>query len=130
MIQGYHGGMRDQARLWRPVKQALEGWKTAYLSLHQNPKAGPILSYQDGGDFMIIRQRQFRSEAMTHRLRGTSRRIYLFCQENRSLSQIVGQFPDFGEEAILPFLNMMVDKKLMFKEGARYLSLAVPLRLS
>ena len=130
MIQGYHGGMRDQARLWRPVKQALEGWKTAYLSLHQNPKAGPILSYQDGGDFMIIRQRQFRAEAMTHRLRGTSRRIYLFCQENRSLSQIVGQFPDFGEEAILPFLNMMVDKKLMFREGARYLSLAVPLRLS
>jgi ribosomal peptide maturation radical SAM protein 1 len=130
MIQGYHGGMRYQERLWRPVKQALEDWKTAYLSLHQNPKRGPILSYQDGGDFMIIRQRRHRAQDMTHRLRGTSRKIYLFCQENRPLSQIVGKFPDFGEEAILPFLNMMVDKKLMFTEGARYLSLAVPLRLS
>lgn len=128
MIEGYHGGMREQARLWRPVRQALEGWNTAYLSLHQNPKSGPILSYQDGGDFMIIRQRRYRSEDMTHRLRGTSRKIYLFCQENRSLTQIVEQFPDFGEGAILPFLNMMVDKKLMFREGARYLSLAVPLR--
>jgi len=128
MIQGYHGGMRHQEQLWRPVKQALDDWKTAYLSLHQNPGSGPILSYQDGGDFLIIRQRRYRSEDMTHRLRGTSRKIYLFCQENRSLSRILGQFPDFGEEAILPFLKMMVDKKLMFKEGERYLSLAVPAR--
>jgi hypothetical protein len=128
MIQGYHGGVRAQERLWRPVREALESWKTAYESLHGNPKSGPILAYQDGGDFMIIRQRRHRSEDMTHRLRGTSRKIYLFCQETRSLAQIVAQFPDFGEDAILPFLNMMVDKKLMFREGARYLSLAVPLR--
>jgi ribosomal peptide maturation radical SAM protein 1 len=128
MIQGYHGEVREQERLWRPVREALKRWKTAYWSLHQNPKSGPILSYQDGGDFMIIRQRRPRSEDMTHRLRGTSRKIYLFCQENRSLTQIVAQFPDFGEDAVLPFLNMMVDKKLMFREGPRYLSLAVPLR--
>jgi hypothetical protein len=47
---------------------------------------------------------------------------------NRSLSEIVGRFPKFGQEKILPFLNLMVDKKLMFREGERFLSLAVPVR--
>jgi hypothetical protein len=40
----------------------------------------------------------------------------------------VGRFPGFGQEKILPFLSMMVDKKLMFREGERFLSLAVPVR--
>jgi hypothetical protein len=38
------------------------------------------------------------------------------------------RYPGFGEEKVLPFLAMMVDKKLMFREGQRYLSLAVPMR--
>jgi hypothetical protein len=61
-------------------------------------------------------------------LRGSSRQMYLFCEENRSLSEIVERFPGFGQEKILPLLNMMVDKKLMFREGERFLSLAVPVR--
>jgi hypothetical protein len=40
----------------------------------------------------------------------------------------VERFPGFGQKKILPFLNMMVDKKLMFREGERFLSLAVPVR--
>jgi len=34
-------------------------------------------------------------------------------------------FPTFGEEKIEPFLKMMVEKRLMFNEGERFLSLAV-----
>jgi hypothetical protein len=40
----------------------------------------------------------------------------------------MGRFPEFGQEKIFPFLNLMVDKKLMFREGERFLSLAVPIR--
>jgi hypothetical protein len=65
---------------------------------------------------------------MTHRLTGTSRKIYLFCEKNRSVRQILAHTPGFGEEKVLPFLRMLVDKRLMFQEGNRYLSLAVPLR--
>ncbi|MCJ7595491.1 MAG: RiPP maturation radical SAM C-methyltransferase, partial [Desulfobacterales bacterium] len=128
MIQGYHGGLRRQQRLWRPVRQAIEGWKKSYLRLHESPGSRPILSYQEGGDFLIIRQRRYGKDDMTHRLKETSRKIFLFCRENHSISEILGHFPGFGEEKVLPFLNMMVGKKLMFKEGTRYLSLAVPLR--
>jgi hypothetical protein len=128
IIQGYHGGLRHQQRLWRPVKKRLEDWKTAYAQLHQNPGSDPILSYQDGGNFLIIRQRRYGADDKTHRLKGTSRKIYLFCEKNRSISRILENFPGFGEEKVRPFLSMMVDKRLMFQEGERYLSLAVPIR--
>jgi hypothetical protein len=128
IIQGYHGGLRHQRRLWRPVKKRLQAWRVAYSQQHQRPGSDPILSYQDGGSFLIIRQQRHGADDMTHRLKDTSRKIYLFCEHNRSLSQILGQFPGFGEEKVRPFLNMMVDKRLMFREGERYLSLAVPIR--
>jgi hypothetical protein len=63
---------------------------------------------------------------MTHRLRGPSREIYLYCETSRGLKQILHRFPGLGEDKVLPFLNMMLDKGLMFREGNRYLSLAVP----
>ncbi len=128
IIQGYQGVLRHQKRIWRPVKQRLEAWKKAYAQLHQNPRSDPILSYQDGGNFLIIRERRHGADDMTHRLKDTSREIYLYCEENRSLSRILTRFPGFGEEKVVPFLNMMVDKRLMFREGERYLSLAVPIR--
>ena len=128
IMQGYHGGLRHQQRLWRPVKRRLEAWKTAYSQLHQDSGSDPILSYQDGGNFLIIRQRRYGADDMTHRLKGTSRKIYLFCEKHRSISQILTRFPGFGEEKVRPFLHMMVEKRLVFREGERYLSLAVPIR--
>jgi hypothetical protein len=67
---------------------------------------------------------------MEHRLVGTSRRIYLFCMQPRSLKRIRSRFPSFAEDKIVSFLKMMVDKKLMFAETQKYLSLAVPIRLN
>ena len=126
IVQGYQGGVRQQIRLWDPVKKRLKEWKEYYFRLHEAPGSGPILSYRDGRDFMIIRQRLDKRDDMTHRLKDTSRKIYLFCETQRSLSEILSRFPGFGEDKIRPFLRLMVGKRLMFKEGERYLSLAVP----
>jgi ribosomal peptide maturation radical SAM protein 1 len=128
MVQGYHGGLRHQQGLWRPVEQKLKDWKAAYFQLHQAPGSDPILSYEDGGNFLIIHQRRLGTDDMTHRLKGTSRQIYLFCESSRRMSKILERFPGFGEDKVRPFLKMMVDKRLVFKEGERYLSLAVPIR--
>jgi ribosomal peptide maturation radical SAM protein 1 len=128
MLQGYEGDMKKQQRLWARVTKALKSWRTTYDNLHNASNKEPILSYHDGGTFLIIRERRPAADDMTHRLRGSSRQIYLFCEKNRSLSEIAGRFPGFGQEKILPFLNLMVDKKLMFREGERFLSLAVPAR--
>jgi hypothetical protein len=77
---------------------------------------------------LIIRQRRIGGEPLTHRLTGASRAIYLFCRTHRSLRSILAQFPGAGEEQIVRFLSMMVEKRLMFEERHRYLSLAVPVK--
>lgn len=65
---------------------------------------------------------------MNHRLAGTSRKIYLFCSHPRSLVEILETFPSVGADQVRSFLAMMVDKKLMFSEDQRFLSLAIPAR--
>jgi len=126
MIQAYRGDLGYQRKLWQPVKRKVREWKKEYDELHKSPVHSPILSYRDGEDFLIIRQRRFSADPLTHRLEGMSREIYLFCGHHRSLKRILNRFPKLTEDKVIPFLKMMVDKKLMFEENKNYLSLAVP----
>jgi ribosomal peptide maturation radical SAM protein 1 len=126
MIQAYRGDLGYQRKIWQPVKKKVAIWHKIYTDLHQGPSRSPILSLRDGGDFLIIRQRRLATEPLNHRLTGTSRLIYLYCSHHRSLKKIRDRFPAFAEDKIVAFLKMMVEKKLMFEENDRYLSLAVP----
>jgi ribosomal peptide maturation radical SAM protein 1 len=128
MIQAYRGDLGLQKKIWQPVKKKVKAWKRWYAELHKNPFSTPILSFRDGRDFLIIRQKRVGAGSSTHRLVGTSRAIYLFCQRHRSLKRILAHFPGIAEDRIVPFLRMMVDKRLMFEENGRYLSMAIPLR--
>jgi ribosomal peptide maturation radical SAM protein 1 len=125
IIQDYRGQKAYQKKLWRPVKEAVLSWKKNYEKLHKTPLSAPILSYRDGRDFIIIRQRRINGNSQNHRLKGTSRAIYLFCDQNRSIREITGKFPMVNEQKITAFLKMMTQKKLMFEENGNYLSLAV-----
>ncbi len=125
MIQSYRGDRGYQRRLWQPVREEIRAWKKAYEEFHSGPSRCPMLTYRDGRDFLMIRQKSPHKDTITHRLTGKSRALYLFCSRHRSLKRIVGQFPTLSEDKILPFLRMMVDKKVMFEENGRYLSLAV-----
>jgi hypothetical protein len=126
MIQAYRGDLGYQRKIWQPVKQKVAAWHKIYAELHQGPSRSPVLTLRDGGNFLIIRQRRVNIEPLDHRLTGTSRLIYLYCSQHRSLKKIRGHFPAFSEDKIVAFLKMMVDKKLMFEENDRYLSLAMP----
>jgi hypothetical protein len=126
MIQAYRGDIRYQKKLWEPVRKKITAWKKHYAEFHKGIYDRPILSFQDGRDFLIIRQKQIDDEPLRHRLLGTSREIYLFCLRHRHARDILSRFPQMSEDKILPFLNMMRDKKLMFEEDGKYLSLAVP----
>ncbi len=125
-IQDYRGDKERQRKLWRPVEKAVVNWRRNYGKLHEKPGAGPILSYRDGRDFMIVRRRRIGMETENHRLTGTSREIYLFCGHARSVGEIAEKFQGLAEDKLRGFLNMMVGKRLMFGEGDQYLSLAVP----
>ncbi|MCP4692646.1 MAG: hypothetical protein GY859_31690, partial [Desulfobacterales bacterium] len=109
MIQGYRGDLGRQRKLWRPVKKMAEAWQKEYDALAGAPSGGPILGFSDGRTFLIIRHKRLHAEALTHRLTGPSRAIYLFCRKNRPVKRICAEFPNLGEEKILPFLRMMRD---------------------
>jgi hypothetical protein len=126
MIQAYRGDLGFQKIIWQPVKKKVALWQKTYFALQRGPKMSPILSFRDGREFLIIKQRRYQADSIKHRLVGTSRLIYLFCMQHRSLKRIRSQFPAFAEDKIVAFLNMMIDKKLMFREKDEYLSLAVP----
>jgi len=128
LIQAYRGDLGFQKKIWQPVKQKVAAWQKAYAELHREPAAAPVLSFRDGRDFLIITQRRYPTGSMEHRLKGTSRLIYLFCMQHRTLRHICSRFPGLAEDKISAFLKMMVAKKLMFEEGNAYLSLAVPVK--
>ncbi len=125
-IQTYRGDRMRQRKLWKPVAEKLREWHQYYEDLHQYPQTDPILFFQDGATFLIIRQRHKTRDPWQHRLTGTSRKIYLFCQKIRTINLLRNKFPELSEDQLMPFLNMMVAKKLMFAEQGKYLSLAVP----
>lgn len=124
IIQDYHGDQEYQKKIWEPVKEQLKTWKRIYADLHRHPHTGPALSFRIGPEFMIIHQRRQKSAPLVHRLVGKSKEIYLYCAKHRSLRQIKELCPSLDEEKLLSFLEMMVNKKLMFEENGRYLSLA------
>jgi ribosomal peptide maturation radical SAM protein 1 len=126
IIQACRGNLTYQRKIWRPVREKISLWQKQYFEVHAGPGDLPILSFRDGGDFIIIRQRRFQAEPANHRLAGDSRLIYLHCQRPRSIKRIFSKFPDIASDKILTFLNMMVDKRLIFEENNNYLSLAVP----
>jgi hypothetical protein len=128
MIQAYRGDLGYQKKIWRPVEDKIKIWYNTYNGLTRRSGQSSALSLRDGRDFLIIRQRHHNAETINHRLVATSRSIYLFCAHHRSLKRIRKQFPDFSEDKIIAFLKMMTDKKLMFEENGRYLSLAIPIK--
>lgn len=128
LIQDYTGDKLKQRKLWRPVIDAVTAWEKNYEKLHEKDGSGPILSYRDGRDFIIIRERRINGDHQNHRLQGKSREIYLFCNHKRSIAEILEKFPSLTKKKLMPFLSMMTEKKLMFEEKGNFLSLAVPVR--
>lgn len=124
MIQGYRGDRGRQRKRWQPVRRRLDAWASRYAALSGGGRTIP-LQYADGGDFMIIRQARRDGDPLNHRLTGTSRAIYRYCDRQRSLASVLGRFATFEEAQVRAFLRGMVDKRLMFEEGDRYLGLAV-----
>lgn len=125
MIQAYRGDRTRQKKLWAPVTRRIRQWEATYKALRHKGPDQAVLSYQDGGNFIILRERRPDGPAHTHRLTGASRDIYLFCRPGRSRDAIIEKHPGFTANQIKKFLDEMERKRLMYSEGGYYLSLAV-----
>ncbi len=124
LIKEYRGDRTLQRRLWRPVTRKIAQWQAFHAG--RDIRGIPPLSYRDGGSFLIIRQEQINGPCLHHRLRGTSRAIYLFCQKIRDQKELAQQFPTITPKALNDFLADLTAKRILFQEGERILALAVP----
>ena len=123
IISGYRGDRLRQRQLWKPVREKLRIWQNFHRQ-RKDTSTAP-LHYRDGGTFLIISQEQVDGPKLTHRLKGLSRQIYLFCHTPQKAAAILSAFPKISRPVLDNFLTEMLDKRLMFRGGERVLSLAV-----
>lgn len=121
----YRGGRRKQRRLWRPVADKIRSWRR----FHDKRQSRQLpLSYRDGGSFLIIRQERLSDPPLQHRLRGLSRKVYLFCEQIRTRNEIASQFQSLTLQALDDFLSDLTAKRLLFQENGNVIALAIPSR--
>jgi ribosomal peptide maturation radical SAM protein 1 len=83
-----------------------------------------VLDAHVEGDEILIVDTRF-GDRTEYRLNGIERDIYLYCDEARSISSIVSNFPQHSPEATQRTIDQFVNKRLLAHESNSYLSLAV-----
>ena len=115
---------------WDPVLAAVKRWQTRFHFLKRTcltEVESKVLFYYDGGDFLEIIDR--RKDFQVFTLDKSWRDIYLFCTNIRSEQEVVNRFAGaLSQQEVVDQLGEMVDAKLMFREGDRFLSLAMATR--
>ncbi|RJQ66800.1 MAG: RiPP maturation radical SAM protein 1 [Desulfobacteraceae bacterium] len=125
LVQGYRGNRRRQRSIWEPVIQKVQAWRKFHDRRRASAHERPLLSFRDGGDFLLIRQECPDGRVLHHRLRGDSRAIYLACTRPCDKIVLAERFSGFAPEKLFAFLTSLVEKRLLFSEDGKYLALAV-----
>lgn len=112
-----------------PAKDAFDSW----TRLRETGKI--FCYYEKGPGYLVVHDNRPRmlngpTEARQLNLNEPYSSIYLFCDENRSLRAVHDMMKktmgdSLSEDTVRTWLNQLVAQDLMFKEGDRYLSLAV-----
>ena len=105
---------------WSKLIEALETWRRV-AEARQGEE--PFLKYHDLGETLLIEDR--RREFKTHVLGPAQRHLYLLCTQIRHRSEIRCHTVFESERSCRDALDDLVAKRLMYRHGERYLSLAV-----
>jgi ribosomal peptide maturation radical SAM protein 1 len=125
LIKDYHGDRLYQRKIWKPVLKKIKKWQQYHDERKQDAVQKPLLYYRDGGDFLLIRQELPDGKILHHRLKGTSRRVYLFCTQIRPENELFDKFSSVPPKKILFFLAELKKKRILFSEKNKHLALAV-----
>jgi hypothetical protein len=100
--------------------------RTAVLRWHQN-SGNQGLKYVDHGDNVAIWDLRPNAKRTLTILTGHERAVFLYCDQHRSLPQIESFLREIGGAVapIQPFLDNLVNHRLMIYLDKQYLSLAV-----
>jgi ribosomal peptide maturation radical SAM protein 1 len=110
---------------WKPVRRAVAQWRRAYESA-RGSKYLHTLSYVDGGDFLTIAD--FRSRTpKVRRLDVWERGVYLSAMEIARHEDLARLHTDGSREKLSrldALLDNLTSEALMYRDGAKFLSLA------
>ena len=125
ILQGYRGDRLQQRKIWKPVVQKVKAWQEYHNKRKMSTLEKPLLFYRDGMNFLLLRQELIDGTVLNHRLKNSSRQIYLFCSQLRTSTEIFQHFPKLPQKKILSFLRDLTKKRLIFSENDMFLALAV-----
>ena len=128
LVKDYRGDRVYQRKLWGPVRRKIIKWQQFHQKNKQDTLHKPLLSYREGGAFLLVRQELPDGRVLHHRLRDAARQIYLFCTVIRTEKEILERFATIPPEKILPFLADLRKKKILFIDKNKYLALAIHAR--
>lgn len=123
-FESVHEGMNDRLARWR---QMLERWNYIYYGFARagRPKQHSLLyarEYLGGIEFYDSRSGK---QCVVYHFSELERKVYRFCETVKELREIEDNFGSISREKIILILENFVELKLMFKEDAKYISLAI-----
>ena len=122
MVLQYRGDKLRQRKLWGKVETKVSEWQRNWEKLSNKM---PLLSYRDGNDFMVIRQVMTDGSILHHRLNKVSRELYIMATTPCTIDELCNNAPKFSPDQVNAFVEQMAQKRLMFREGNRVISLAI-----
>lgn len=117
---------------WSPVEAAVARWQARHAELAREhatvwPYGVKPLHYHDGGTFLEIVDRRHGYEVTT--LEDEWRDVYLACAEVASRPRLHARFAEvLDPEGVDEILEHLTGQDLLFREGERFLALAVAWR--
>jgi len=114
--EDYIGATEDAVQRWRDLGKS----------------AARSLSYRRGPGFLTIRDRRPGFDSANYQFDGVEARLYLGCDAGATPAELCAQLGDDADglsaDEIAEYLNELVDAGLVYREGQRYLALAIAAR--
>ncbi|SHN83482.1 radical SAM protein [Desulfitobacterium chlororespirans] len=117
-------GIREREARWREL---IQGWIDLYYADARKgqSKLHCLLYKRQWDNVLDIYDAREGKGYHVHTLWGVERALYEYCDQVREYRDIIEQFSTVEESCLQTLLDAFVSQKLMFKEDANYLSLAV-----
>jgi ribosomal peptide maturation radical SAM protein 1 len=112
----------------RELASRIEEWKN-------NPETGSLQAFERPDGALAILDTRSHKHRSSIVLQGRDKAVYDYCDRERSLASIcdylASSFPGarLGKDAVLSFLDALVDHEFMIRDGSGYLSLALRTQL-
>lgn len=119
-----NGGIEERKKRWISL---VEKWRRIYYRDAYNgmPKSFSLLHMHTCEGLIEIYDSRYDNMSRVYTYTGLAGKIYTYCDSIRTVDEIFSEFGENSEKEINKYLDDFIGKKIMFREGASFLSLAV-----